>query len=215
MTTSSHFPDLNSVAYPVDSPGDHADGGHCVGFYQAEAPEAWCMLTYQFHQSLKHLVALATVSGGDSQLTRPMLFNAHHTVEVGCKASLVARSEPFNLIHSLPELWKMNALAAVEATWIDGETSAWMEDFTERLDDLSGSGIGARFAEPKSGFDAIENAWCCVNATALLECVDFFVATLRGFVPELDAAYVQPIFNDFLGDQLDPALRPAPDGSTG
>jgi hypothetical protein len=88
---------------------------------------------------------------------------------------------PFPTTHGLFRLWKL--LDRTEAaSQVDDDVRAWARAFTKRLDKLTGSGIEVRYLAPANGGAPLESVWCCVNATALLECVDRYVAEIYGYL---------------------------------
>ena len=164
---------LTTIALRVDDGDDHPGGGHCVSLAANES-QGTRELVEQYLAALQTVAAQAAESvDGGWELTRPLLFHAHHTCELAAKSALLAGRVAFETRHGLPELWASLSSAGLTEV-LDTSEQDWCHDFVAFIADLAGNSIGARYARPNPGRAAIDDLWCCVNPTALFEATEHF-----------------------------------------
>lgn len=175
MSEQVEVPDLGLIAFRTDDDGDHLGAGHCVSLSRAES-DGTAELVGQYLSALGRLAEAAADSPDDGwALTRPLLFNAHHTAELAAKAVLLAAGVQFERHHGLVSLWDKVAGSGLPGA-VPTVDPGWCQRFVGVVANLAGNSIGARYAKPNEGHAAIDDVWCCVNPTALYAATESFAA---------------------------------------
>lgn len=131
-------------------------------------------LVDQYLTALRYLATHAAQSpDGGWELTRPLLFHAHHTCELAAKSALLAGGVAFEARDGLADLWsELSSAGLTEA--LNTSEADWCQNFATFIADVAGNSIGARYAKPNPGRTAIDDVWCCVNPTALFQATEHF-----------------------------------------
>lgn len=167
------LPDLASVAFRIDDPGDHPGGGHCVSVSRTEA-DGTRELVEQYLGALRHLAdrAAEEIDGGWA-LTRPLLFHAHHTAELAMKTALLSGGVQVEDRHGLEGLWASIVKAGLDQS-VSAVDTGWCRDFVALVASAAGNSIGARYARAGRGHVPVDDVWCCVSPIALFTATERF-----------------------------------------
>lgn len=189
--TNAELPDLRLIARRVDDELDHPDGGHCVSLSRTES-EGTRELVAQYLTALRYLAdRAAEAPDGRWDLTRPLLFHAHHTAELAVKSVLMTAGVDFPTRHGLEALWKSATDGGLDQL-VSAVNTAWCHGFVSLIADLAGNSVGARYARPNAGHTALDDIWCCVNPRALAEATESFAVMCIAIAQEQEEASSAP-----------------------
>jgi hypothetical protein len=176
VPTLPPFPDLSRVAFRNDDPSDHDGGGHCAGLPGDTLHSKWNLVYAQHLIALDCLVDAAGEEGWD--LTRPIMFAAHHVCEVALKTAWVGLmgTDPMPG-HPLRPHWTRLAIEG-GLRHLSAEDIREASDFLKLMRRLTPDGQSTRY--PLPGRRDIGAAWCCVSAGDLRKAVFAFTSRLDG-----------------------------------
>lgn len=201
----TELPDLNiPLAYKHDD-GEHLGGGYCADLTGEDDIARWREILIQQHTAFTDLAARARSSLDESgtgyEVTRPLLFLAHHMCEVAIKVGLVSAASDQTLVAPpyeslLARVWRTVKRGDDPASgpesgirghhlprlWkrlvkVDGvgdlttEQSDWCGRFVREMSKLTKQGFEGRYADEKR----TEHAWCCFNLDHLEACATALV----------------------------------------
>ncbi|WP_353953557.1 hypothetical protein V6K52_09145 [Knoellia sp. S7-12] len=172
------LPDLDQpLAYPHDT-SDHPGGGHCLDLTAYGDAERWRQILDQQFLAFAQLVERARTpseaSNAGYEVTRPLLFLAHHVCEVAIKVGLATHhAEPRHREHSLPTLW--TRLEGARGTdRLSRFEESWCERFVVQMHAIKPRGFDGRYADETTA----EEAWCCLHLDQLEACVTVFASLM-------------------------------------
>jgi HEPN domain-containing protein len=167
------LPDLAGVFFDVDGlDGDHAADSCCLSLaweWFTDDAVKWAEVRDQHLQALGILAeqARSICSERDGWwLARPLVFAAHHTIELALKTATLSESDRWGSRHDL------GLLLELERGICGKRATAEWEDELIRL--LHQSWEGGRYPTTRRG-EPLLNDWCCVSASGLREAVTTFV----------------------------------------
>jgi hypothetical protein len=200
------LPDLTLPrAYRHDE-GDHLGGGYCADLLGENDLARWTEILLQQHSAFTNLAAQARSSlveaGSGYELTRPLLFMAHHVCEVAIKVGLVAaytdetptpsgREDMFSRLWRRFVGYRASAATGTESGIRGHELSRLWKRLVKAdgAHDLTSDQVAwcHDFTRQMSrltrqGFEGryadekrTEDAWCCLHLDQLESCVSAFV----------------------------------------
>jgi HEPN domain-containing protein len=169
----SDLPDLDRIFF-ADDDADHADDSCCLSLnrpFFSDDQAKWAELRDQHLVALSLLVEQRPAIGNEADgwwLARPLVFGAHHTVELGLKTATRSGGAawPGNG-HDLKKLLDLDrTLNGMRAA-----TRTWENTFVVLLEDAWDAG---RYPFEKDGAETMRDK-CCVSASALFAAVVAFL----------------------------------------
>lgn len=173
MSEPLHLPELVNLAYSVDDDSDHEGGGVCAALLGDSEDEMRIALINQYLSAIRILADSIRASTNDWTLGRPLVFLAHHLVEVSLKAAIEGRGASVPRSHDLPTLIAAARSAGCFAD-VSAEASAWCEDLSAQVSSITGDGTPGRFFDGQVGGAAIDDRWCCLNVDLIVEATGAF-----------------------------------------
>ncbi|WP_295836140.1 hypothetical protein [uncultured Microbacterium sp.] len=173
MSDPLNLPQLVNLAYSVDDDSEHEGGGVCAALLGDSEDEMRIALINQYLSAIRILAESIGASTNDWTLGRPLVFLAHHLVEVSLKAAIEGRGASVPRSHDLPTLTAV-ARSAGCFEGVSAEASAWYEDLSEQVNSITGDGTPGRFFDGKVGGAAIDQRWCCLNVDLIVEATGAF-----------------------------------------
>lgn len=186
------LPSLENLAYPADDDGEHPGGGHCAGLGGASREADRVAIVDQYATALRVLVDAAEASGDGWSLSRPILFTVHQLCEDALDVANHRRhvdvpSSGKNR-HSL-SVKMAGAIAGGVYDALTEEERQWCVRFVEEVVPLTGSGFPGRFADGTiSDGRRLDDAWCCINPSALRDAAVMFAGLTLLAVAEFDGS---------------------------
>lgn len=173
------FPDLSRIAFRHDDPSDHEGGGHCAGLPGDTRFNRWNVVYSQHLIALDLLVDGAVLDeDGDNgwDLTRPIMFAAHHVCEVALKTAWVGLMDTDPTPgHPLRPHWTRLAIAG-GLRHLSADEIREASDFLKLMRKLTPDGQNTRYPLPGRG--DLGAAWCCLSAEKLRDAVLAFTERL-------------------------------------
>lgn len=170
----SKLPDLRKVFFDDDGQ-DHAKDSCCLSLnrpFFSDDRSKWAELRDQHLEALRLLAEQTSDIQDEADgwwLARPLVFSAHHTVELALKTATLSGGLdwPGNG-HDLKKLLDLDR--RLNGTRVSAQT--WENRFVRLLADAWDAG---RYPFEKDGAETMRNN-CCVSASALLAAVEAFLA---------------------------------------
>lgn len=160
------LPPIDQLAFRVSDPSDHLGGGHCVALPGTTSDEERVALVDQYFRTLRLLVEDAERSGDMNEVSRPILFTAHHLCELAIKAAILSKGASTLWSHYLPELWGA-AVSAGCFQLMTKDEREWCAQFATNLGEISGDGTPGRFVDGVVAGSSVDAEWCCLDTSAI------------------------------------------------
>lgn len=186
MSEPLYLPELVNLAYSVDDDSDHEGGGVCAALLGDSEDEMRIALINQYLSAIRILADSIRASTNDWTLGRPLVFLAHHLVEISLKAAIEGRGASVPRSHDLPTLIAAARSAGCFAD-VSAEASAWCEDLSAQVSSITGDGTPGRFFDGQVGGAAIDDRWCCLNVDLIVEATGAFAELCVADVMRRDA----------------------------
>lgn len=175
-----------NLAYSVEDEGDHEGGGVCAALLGDSDDEMRVALISQYLSAIHILAASIRASTNDWTLGRPLVFLAHHLVEISIKAAIEGRGAIVPRSHDLTTQIAAARSAGCFAD-ISAEASAWCEDLAAQVSSTTGDGTPGRFFDGQVDGAAIDDRWCCLNADLIVGATGAFAELCIADVARRDA----------------------------
>lgn len=172
------LPDLQIPIAHAHDDGDHPGGGHCLDLLGDADLDRWRHILEQQHSAFTQLTVSARAKrgtdGADYELTRPLLFLAHHVCEVAIKVGIVATGQSrVAHEHALPTLWT-EFINRGGAQHLSPDEAVWCDELVEQMHGITAGGFDGRYADARG----TEKAWCCLNLDQLEASVTVLAALM-------------------------------------